>query len=143
MPPLWGFCVLVVPFSINMPPLWGFKTFGCPVFYKHAAPLGLLCIGCSVFYKHAAPLGLNAAMHLSPLLTFPLSCFLTHHALRDVVPTGAGDGDCPCVAGDEDKGTSPGDGDVSGIARSADQFELPVICEDDHRDVAANPRKRE
>ena len=109
-----------------MPPLWGFKTFGCPVFYKHAAPLGL-----------------NAATHLSPLLTFPLSCFLTHHALRDVVPTGAGDGDCCSVAGDEDKGTSPGDGDVSGIARSADQFELPVICEDDHRDVAADPLERE
>ena len=62
---------------------------------------------------------------------------------RDVVPTGAGDGDCPCVAGDEDEGTSPGDFYISKIARSADQFELSVICEDDHRDVAADPGERE
>ena len=60
-----------------------------------------------------------------------------------LLPSIAGDGDCPCVAGDEDEGTSPGDGDISGIARSADQFELSVICEDDHRAVAADPLERE
>ena len=88
-----------------MSPLWGFKTFGCPVFYKHVAPLGL-----------------KAAMHLSPLLTFPLSRLLTHYGLLlgDVGPRSTGDGDRSWLLGDEDKGTSPGDGDVSGIARSAD-----------------------
>ena len=88
-----------------MSPLWGFKTFGCPVFYKHVAPLGL-----------------KAAMHLSPLLTFPLSRLLTHYGLLlgDVGPRSTRDGDCRSFASVHDKGTSPGDWDVSGITRSAD-----------------------
>ena len=80
----------------------------------------------------------------------PYDCVLSHRDTPSgslvgggVVPTGAGDGDCPCVAGDEDEGTSSGDGDISGIARSADQFELSVIREDDHSDVAADPLERE
>ena len=61
----------------------------------------------------------------------------TDDGLRDVVPAGAGDGDCRRFASVQDKGTPAGDWYISGITCSADQFEFSVIREDDGRNVAA------
>ena len=55
------------------------------------------------------------------------------------MPAAAEDGDRCSVASVQDKGLSTGDRDISGIARSADQFELSVLCEDDCRDVSTDP----
>ena len=55
------------------------------------------------------------------------------------MPAAAEDGDRCSVASVQDKGLSTGDGDISGIARSTDQFKLPVLREDNRRDVATDP----